>query len=70
MSEQATQTPDPTYNIVSILYHSLQGAEVYDQYVADAERAGDQELAGFFRRVQERDREVADDAKGILKSHL
>jgi len=70
MSEQATNTPDPTYNIVSILYHSLQGADTYERYIADAEQAGDEELAAFLRRVQERDREVADDAKRILKSHL
>lgn len=32
-----TGTQDVTYNLVSILYHALQGAETYDQYIQDAQ---------------------------------
>ena len=45
--------PDEIYDIVSVLYHALQGAETYQQYIRDAEQRGDQELAQYFREVQE-----------------
>jgi hypothetical protein len=65
-----TGTRDVTYNLVSVLYHALQGAETYDQYVSDAERRGDQDLAQFFRKVKEEDRQRADQAKQLLASRL
>jgi hypothetical protein len=41
--EQATGTKDDTYNLVSVLYHALQGAETARHSLQDAEQAGDQE---------------------------
>jgi rubrerythrin len=61
-----TGTSDVTYNVVSILFHALQGAETYDQFIQDAEQDGDQELARFFRDVQQENRQRADRAKQIL----
>jgi hypothetical protein len=43
-NEQMTGTRDEQYNLVSVLYHTLQGAETYEQYLQDAQQAGDQEL--------------------------
>ena len=57
--EAATGTPDAHYNLISVIYHALQGAETYDQYAADAERAGDRELARFLRDVQAENRRRA-----------
>jgi hypothetical protein len=65
-----TGTRDVTYNLVSILYHALQGAETHDQYVRDAERGGDQDLAGFFRDVKRENEQRADRAKQILHRRL
>jgi len=65
-----TGTPDVDYNLVSILFHALQGAETYDQYIRDAEEGGDQELAQFFRDVKEENRRRADQAKQILGRRL
>lgn len=31
-----TGTKDATYNLVSVLYHALQGADLYEQYASDA----------------------------------
>ena len=77
MSEQSqsgnsgnTGTADVTYNLVSILYHALQGAETYDQYIQDAQQQGDQDLAGFFREVQQENRRRADRAKELLGRRL
>ena len=50
MATQHTGTRDATYDVVSILYHALQGAETYQQYIQDAEQRGDQELGQFSAR--------------------
>jgi hypothetical protein len=68
--EHKTGTSNPVYNIVSVMYHALQGVETYDGYVADAQQRGDDELAAFFRDVQERNREVAHSAKLLLRDRL
>jgi hypothetical protein len=68
--EQKTRTSNAAYDVVSVMYHALQGAETYDRYVADAEERGDGELADFFRDVQERNCEIADRAKALLRERL
>lgn len=61
-----TGASDTTYDLTSVLYHALQGAQVYDQYIQDAEREGSKELAEFFREVQRQDRERAERAQSLL----
>lgn len=68
--KQITGTANTTYNLVSIIYHALQGAETYDMYVSDAERAGDNELADFFREVRDEERRRSDRGKQLLHSRL
>ena len=48
-----TRTRDITYDLVSVLYHALHGAETYQVYVRDAEEAGDREVSTFLRGAQE-----------------
>ena len=48
--KKTTGTGDTVYDLVSIIYHALQGAETYGMYIADAEEVGDAELARFLRR--------------------
>jgi hypothetical protein len=68
--ENVTGVRDEHYNLVSILYHALQGAETYDTYIRDVEAAGDQELAQFFHQVQEEERRRAARAKELLGRKL
>lgn len=68
--KETTGTRDTTYNLVSVLYHALQGAETYDQYVRDAIASSDYEVAAFFREVQEEQRQRADRAKQVLTNML
>jgi rubrerythrin len=70
MATQSTGTRDETYDVVSILYHALQGADTYQQYIRDAEQRGDQELAQFFREVQDEEKRRADRAKQLLAKRL
>jgi len=64
--EQTTGTRDEHYNLVSVLYHALHGAENCDIYATDAEASGRADLSNFFREAQERQRGLADRAKGLL----
>jgi hypothetical protein len=61
---------DENYNLVSVLYHALQGAETYGKYIKDAERAGDNELVDFFEEVREEEIDRAARAKKLLIERL
>ena len=69
-SQGNTGTRDVTYNLVSIIYHALQGAETYDQFIKDAEQSGDQDLAQFFNDVKEQNTRLAARAKELLGERL
>ena len=64
--EQTTGTRDEHYNLVSVLYHALQGADTCDQYALDAEAEGKNDLADFFREAQAMNAGIADRAKELL----
>ena len=65
-----TGTQDTTYNLLSILYHALQGAETYEKYINDAEESGDSELAQFFRDVRDQNVKRAEHGKQLLRARL
>jgi hypothetical protein len=65
-SEMATGTQNTIYNLASVLYHTLDAGASYDRYVRDAEEAGDQELAEFFRVLRDEDSRRADYAQELL----
>lgn len=50
---------DAYYNLTSVIFHALQGGHTYQQYIDDAQREGHEQLADFFRHVQEEDRNRA-----------
>jgi hypothetical protein len=61
---------DASYALVSVLYHTLQGIEVAEAYIEDAEDAEDEELAAFLREVMAEDRRRAAKAKALLLRRL
>ena len=64
--ERATGTPNTIYDLSSVLFHALEGGASYDQYIRDAEEAGDEELVDFFTRVRDEDSMRADEAQQLL----
>jgi hypothetical protein len=64
--EQVTGTRDESYDLISVLYHCLQAATTCEQYIRDAEQAGERELAEFFRDYQETQKDLAERAKNLL----
>jgi hypothetical protein len=61
---------DDVYGLISVLYHALQGAETYTQYVADAERSGDDALVQFFTECRSEEAQRAARAKELLVDRL
>jgi hypothetical protein len=66
----ATGMPDEHYDLISVLYHALQGGETSELYINDAREAGDEELTAFFEQVQEEDRNRAERGAQLLASRL
>ena len=67
---QVTGTKDKNYNIIWVTEQSLSNALRLEQYIQDAERDGDNELADFFRRAQEASRKGGEQGKQLLKERL
>lgn len=70
MGDQATGTPNEQYDLISVLYHSLEGAATYELYIQDAEEAGDEELSNFFNQLQEEECRRAERAKELLANRI
>lgn len=69
-SERATATRDEHYDVVSVLYHTLQEGDTIQRYIDDARQKGDEELAAFFEEVQAEDRRRAERAKQLLAARI
>ena len=65
-----TGTKDKTYNIIWFTEQSLSNALRLEEYISDAERDGDDELAEFFRRAQEASRKGGEQGKQLLQQRL
>lgn len=57
MAASHSPADDIVYNLVSIQYHALQAATLYDQYAQDAE--GHDDVVQFIRQCQEQDAQRA-----------
>ena len=69
-SGQVTGTKDKNYNIIWFTEASLSNALRLEEYIQDAERDGDSELADFFRRAQAESRKGGEKGQQMLKSRL
>jgi hypothetical protein len=67
---QVTGTKDKDYNVIWFTEQCLSNVLRLETYVEDAQRAGDTELADFFRRAQDASRKGAEQGKDLLKSRL
>ena len=67
---QVTGTKDKDYNLLWFTEQSLSNALRLEQYVQDAERDGDDELATLFRSAQEASRKGGERGKEMLKKRF
>jgi hypothetical protein len=69
-SGNITGTSDKDYNLIWYTEACLSNALRLDLYIQDAERAGDTELAEFFRKAQADSRKGGEMGKAMLKKRL
>ena len=67
---QVTGTSDKDYNIIWFTEQCLSNALRLETYIQDAERAGDTELAEFFRKAQSDSRKGAEQGKDLLRKRI
>ncbi len=67
---QVTGTKDKHYNLIWFTEQSLSNALRLEDYIQDAERDGDSDLAEFFRRAQAASRKGGEQGKEMLRSRL
>ena len=67
---QVTGTQDKDYNIIWFTEKCLDNVLRLETYIQDADRAGDGELAEFFRKAQADSRKGAEQGKQLLRSRL
>ncbi len=54
------------YDLVSTLYHACKSNTAIDQYINDANQAGNNEAAQFFQMVSQQDQQRAQRAQDLL----
>jgi hypothetical protein len=65
-----TETRDEHYDLVSVLYHALQGADTISQYLQDATDAQDEEIVAYLEDAQTEYVRLATRAKQLLATRL
>ena len=67
MATGETGFDDVTYDLISVQYHALKAGHDYGQYVRDADNAGRQDIAEFFRKVMDEDSARAKQCHEFIK---
>lgn len=61
---------DKNYNLIWALEASLHNIWRLENYIADADAAGDAELAEWFRKIQHNNQKAGDQGKKMLAERL
>jgi hypothetical protein len=67
---QITGTKDKDYNVIWFTEQCLSNVLRLEQYIDDAERDGDSDLAEFSRRAQGASRKGAEEGKALLRKRF
>lgn len=72
MSQQPQQTPisNEQFDLVSALYHLMDGAQTYGTYIRDAEQANDQEVAQCFRDMKQQSEQDIEKLRGLVVKRI
>jgi hypothetical protein len=71
MAQEADQpVKDKNYNLVTVLQASLHWAWQLESYIADAQEAGDEGLAEWFRKIQDNNRKAGEQGAQMLSARL
>ncbi|NYH53604.1 MULTISPECIES: hypothetical protein [Nocardiopsis] len=69
-SEPESPLKDKNYNLVWAVHQSLENVWKLETYIKDAERQGDEELARWFRRIQENNQKAGEQGKQMLVQRI
>jgi len=61
---------DKEDDIISVIYNASQAAETCQKYIQDAQREGDRDVMQFFNEVVERNVDMIQKGKELLKKRL
>ncbi len=67
---QNSPVKDKNYNLVTVLQASLHYSWQLEEYITDAERSGDTELAEWFRKIQHNNVKAGEQGKHMLRQRL
>lgn len=70
MAHPDTGTPDHVYDLILTLQRALEDAWRFAHFAQDAEAAGDEELAGFFRELADSDRDISARSRALLDDRM
>ncbi|GIJ25083.1 hypothetical protein Vqi01_02450 [Micromonospora qiuiae] len=70
MTHPASPVKDKNYDLIHAIQMSLEHIWQMETYIADAESRGDNELATWFRKIQENNRKAGEQGKQMLISRL
>ena len=59
MASAHTVADDIVYDLISIQYHALKAAQVYDKFLEDAHSSEHEDVAAFIRQCKAQDEERA-----------
>ncbi|MGD7003406.1 hypothetical protein [Corynebacterium halotolerans] len=69
-NEPQSPVKDANFDLIAILKSSLEMAWTVDEYIADAEKNGDNELAEWFRKIQQSNLKAGEQGKQLLLDRL
>ncbi|HEX6818116.1 MAG TPA: hypothetical protein VF120_07055 [Ktedonobacterales bacterium] len=64
--QSSTGMSNQLYDLVSVLYHSLESSSTNQKYIQDAQQSGDNDLVQFFQTIQQQDQQRVQQAKTLL----
>lgn len=70
MGQSPTGMTNETYDLVSILYHALKSGSSSQQYIQDAQQAGDNDLVQFFQQCQQEDLQRVQQAQQLMSRKM
>jgi len=69
-NDSNTGVKDINYDLISVIYHTTEATLRYNDYIQDAQEAGDQELAQFLTETQNAAKTTAQKAQEHLAKRL
>jgi hypothetical protein len=69
-SPRETGASNIEYDLISTLYHLLQGNENLTRYEQDAREAGDNDAATFFRELRDHQKQLLDRNRQLLGQRI